>query len=425
MFVNKCMYGNEQTSMKKIKKQSGFTIIELIITLFIAAAFLATGFQLYTVIIKDGGETSAQFRASNIVYEYLQRFKPDLMGVNGSCIAKDLIPEREINNTTNPGSNLQNAKISVKITCPNHDQTPNIHKIQVDLKYGNPQQTVSNATFVNPTGTCPTPNFIRVPGSATYNTVDFCVMKYEAKKVDSVPTSQPNLQPWVNITQVNAKINSNKTCIGCHLISEEEWLTIAQNILNVDSNWSGGTVGNGHIFSGHNDNDPSKGLVASNNNEKGYCGTISDVLDSDNEPCGPIQTDIMNNQRRTLKLSNDEVIWDFAGNVAEWTSGQATTGQPGITADAYNTTQKEWKDNTIDGNLTINPAPKYANNSAINWSSNNGIGKLISNSNESATLRAFIRSGSYISNNYAGIFALTIYYTPTFDAINIGFRVAK
>ena len=35
-----------------------------------------------------------------------------------------------------------------------------------------------------------------------------------------------------------------------------EWMTLAANVLSVPSNWSGGSVGSGYIYSGHNDNDP-------------------------------------------------------------------------------------------------------------------------------------------------------------------------
>src|SRR5665647_1062811 len=51
--------------------------------------------------------------------------------------------------------------------------------------------------------TCPT-GFIVVPGSSTYGTSDFCVMKYEAKNVSGVATSRASGTPWVSISQTNA-----------------------------------------------------------------------------------------------------------------------------------------------------------------------------------------------------------------------------
>ena len=60
--------------MTKITKDSGFTAVELLITLFVAAAFLVSGYQLYALIIKDGGQTRSDARASNVAYDYMRRY---------------------------------------------------------------------------------------------------------------------------------------------------------------------------------------------------------------------------------------------------------------------------------------------------------------------------------------------------------------
>ena len=46
--------------------KKGFTIIELLVTMFIAVAFLMAGYQLYGMIIKDGSETQLRTKAANI-----------------------------------------------------------------------------------------------------------------------------------------------------------------------------------------------------------------------------------------------------------------------------------------------------------------------------------------------------------------------
>jgi len=63
--------------MKLIDKHQGFSAVELLITLFIAATFLVAGFQLYSTIIKDSGSIRLTVRASNVAYNYLQ--KPNQM----------------------------------------------------------------------------------------------------------------------------------------------------------------------------------------------------------------------------------------------------------------------------------------------------------------------------------------------------------
>lgn len=127
--------------MKNLKKQSGFTTVELLITLFIAAAFLMSGYQLYSLIIKDGGDARATAKASNVAYDYLQRYKPS---ATNPCTVQSPLTDQSITVDT-----LSNVTISVAITCP-YSSTTSVSKVLVTMKYNNPQQTISNATYVKP-----------------------------------------------------------------------------------------------------------------------------------------------------------------------------------------------------------------------------------------------------------------------------------
>jgi prepilin-type N-terminal cleavage/methylation domain-containing protein len=120
-------------------KQSGFTAVELLVTLFVAAAFLVAGYQLYNLIIKDSGETRAQSRASNAAYDYLQRYKP---AVTIPCTVQTPLSNQSIS-----VANLSNVTVTVAITCP-YSATTSVSKILVTLQYNTPQRTVSNATYV-------------------------------------------------------------------------------------------------------------------------------------------------------------------------------------------------------------------------------------------------------------------------------------
>jgi len=263
---------------------------------------------------------------------------------------------------------------------------------------------------------CPT-GFITVPGNQKYNTKDFCVMKYEAKFVNGVPTSRADNTPWVDIPQIYAVDVSKIACDGCHLMSENEWLTIAQNIMSVPSNWSLNAVGGGYIYSGHNDGSPAKTLVANTKDAASYSGI------GDPEPKEITSDSAQNSQRRTLKLSNGQVIWDFSGNVAEWTTGQTTGGQPGL-KDESNYTWKEWNSVDFNGNLTTKPVPGYSNNSASIWSSQQGLGQLYSYTGEDKKV-GFVRGGSYSQGAYSGIFSLNLKYPPDYKDTAIGFRVSR
>lgn len=261
----------------------------------------------------------------------------------------------------------------------------------------------------NPNLSCPT-GFISVPGNIAYGTADFCVMKYEAKQADSVtPISQAAGIPWVNINQNDASTYSKNVagCSGCHLITEAEWLTIAQNVLSVSSNWSTGVVGSGYIYSGHNDNAPANALAADPSDANGYAG----------------ETNIGGNQRRTLTLTNGQVIWDMAGNDYEWTSGTLTNGQPGIIGET-GYAWKEWTAANVAGSLSPSPFPSYGNPVASGWGSSQGIGLLCSYGTDVGS-RGFIRGGSWYFANYAGIFMLNLTNPPDLIHSTVTFRVAR
>ena len=277
--------------------------------------------------------------------------------------------------------------------------------------------------------TCPT-GFIIVPGSSNYGTSSFCIMKYDAKiygndvgtagySPTNLPSSRASGTPYVNISQTNAITQATKTVnqsgttiANAHLTTEAEWLTVAQNVLGVASNWSGGAVGNGYIYRGHSDNAPANSLAASTDTD-GYYGTGNSISSSPE-------------QKRTLTLTNGEVIWDLAGNVWNWTSGQTSgaNNQPGINGNGY--FWRDWKDLTNPGNLTPNPSPVATGISGSSgWTANtNGIGVIYSDSDE-VGLRGFIRGGVWNAGIDSGVLYLNLYNVPYDSYTYLGFRVSS
>jgi hypothetical protein len=306
----------------------------------------------------------------------------------------------------------------------NIDGTTNYNNYGLSIK-SNSADTyfANNASNLN----CPS-NFIIVPGSSTYGTNDFCVMKYDAKiqgqdngnqtySLSFTPESRASGTPWVNISQNNAiteastvKNQDGTTCTSCHLLTEPEYMTIAQNVLSVASNWSGGVVGSGYIYSGHNDGAPDNSLIADSNDSNGYAG----------------ETNTGGNQRRTLNLTNGQVIWDMAGNVYEWTNATiAGNAQPGLSGEvAYAT--KQWN----NGSLIMNGLP-YASQPAstgiagiTGWNSAQGIGQIYSNYSET-TDRAFFRGGSWNNGSVAGVLRLRLDITASTPNVSVGFRISR
>jgi len=123
--------------------ESGFSAVELLITLFIAVAFVATGYQLYSIIINDGGEIRARARASNIAYDNLRRY---VTQTTDPCTVFTPNPAP----TVPANSGLSNVEIKVIPSCPYTSAAGiNTTRIEARVKYGSPQKEVVHAIFVN------------------------------------------------------------------------------------------------------------------------------------------------------------------------------------------------------------------------------------------------------------------------------------
>ena len=285
---------------------------------------------------------------------------------------------------------------------------------------------------------CPE-GFILVPGNFLYgttngNSMGFCVAKYEMKAdkdgdgIGDLASNYPDVSNIYNIWNFNKDSNITlvstpegspiayikqteaiTACesIGGHLITNNEWMTLARNIELVPSNWSGGVVGNGYIYSGHNDGTPGVALEASVDTN-GYTVT--------GQSSG--------NQRRTLTLTNGEVIWDLAGNVWEWTNDSILQkDQPDGFNDVDDSsyTGDEWFDYskgggagkyiTSDnlGDTTLEYKDLFLLTSNKYNANNNGVGRIYIYSNDTSTIpRVFLRGGSWYNGSISGLLALRL-----------------
>ena len=297
---------------------------------------------------------------------------------------------------------------------------------------------------------CPS-GFIPVPHNSSVGTTkDFCVMKYEAKAYhsanqtidadgcneeacttadwgleDHIPASSPTGSPWRRINPINAsaECNSLNALNGVSdkfdLISNPESMTIARNAEGEDANWETGTPGSGAMFRGHSDvhwSSPPSALAAAADSDP-YNGTGNDpsqAMGSGKE------------QKRTLTLSNGEVIWDLSGNVWEWvdweTGGAFTTV---LEEDkAFDGTDVapvgDWREFTLlDQNINngdvMNPLTWQSSNPALN--SSHGIGLYFSGISGGAA----IRGGNWSDGGAAGAFALAVSASTT-AYVAAGFR---
>lgn len=126
--------------------QQGFSAVELLITLFVAVAFIATGYQLYSTIVKDGGEARFRARASNLAYDNLRRASD----TNPTCSATDIVSYP----TVPSGSGLDSPEIIQTISdpqgCNGSTWKDRVMKVEITVKYGptSNKQEVTHAVYV-------------------------------------------------------------------------------------------------------------------------------------------------------------------------------------------------------------------------------------------------------------------------------------
>lgn len=350
--------------------------------------------------------------------------------------------------TTAPLGNLDingDLRLEPQTTAPDTEEG----KVYYDgndksYKIYNTQETVAGEYIdlvadphIQPTE-CPT-GYVPIPGDARYGTAGgFCVMKYEAKCAETADPStgltspDTGYQSYANnttactsanskqvvstasgypiayISQTDAKTYCSNLGIGYHLITNNEWMTIARNIEKRGENWTSGTVGTNGLYRGHSDNTPAMSLAANSDDSEGYEGT---------EDSSPSQ------EKRTFTLSNGEVIWDLSGNIWEW--NQATIKRKD---EPHSTTAPDnafgWKEfTTVDDYGIMSYASIRPSNP--NWNATQNMGSLYTynpSGDTNTTQYAVRRGGDWGHLTHAGLFTLFLSYTPTHTSSTIGLR---
>ena len=385
----------------------GFTIVELLIVIVVIAILAVLTIVSYGIVNERARIATLEANLSQLTKSL------ELYGLNNSA---NFPTSLESSNIKLPENATYTYTSNGRYYCLTATVQNNTYRVMSN----NTRPTDGNCVGILADGsTCPV-NWVLIPGNAAFSTNEFCIMKYEARNVGGVATSQPTGAPWTNISQTSAISTAAAACSGCRLMTDAEWMTLAANIYGVGSNWSGGSVGSGYVFAGHTDGSPAAAIDASTDDSNGYINTGN--TSGQTASTSGVQG---NSQRRTHTLNTGEVVWDLMGNVWEQTSGTLGAGQlPGLVSDGpfvwrqWNTAGMVW------GGLSDLSKPGAVSPAAASYSSAQGIGMIYTSRADGST-RSMSRGGNWGSNVYAGIFSLLLQNNPTNTNANVGFRVVK
>lgn len=294
--------------------------------------------------------------------------------------------------------------------------------------------------------------WVLAPGNTNYSTDDFLVMQYEAKAWDTLndevvatggssnswagssgqtqyrAISVPEGLPWRYIQRSTTNYSAIEACSDAtqlsglasgstHLITNNEWMTLARNIEQQTANWADGVIGSTVSSSG--------GL------KRGNAGTNDSVSYNGADPEGGTGR----NTKAMHQLSNGNQIWDLSGNVFEWTNNtisrqhhpvawNGTTEIAGFGYSDYSVGSlaryiQTWK----AGGLQY--ADVGPSNTSLN--ANHGVGIIYhysGSTDTNLTSYGFIRGGNWNSTLYPGLFTLFLNYASSETRDFIGFRCA-
>ncbi len=284
---------------------------------------------------------------------------------------------------------------------------------------------------------CPT-GWVLVPGNSDFVEGDFCVMKYEAKQdANKKVVSQASGIPFSSLSWYEAK-NACKR-VGAHLCTEGERMTIARNIEATTINDIDNDAGL-QLATGHSDGAPGSMLAVTSGADPIVSGcTLTETMENSANIYSVSSCEIRGDgsyngdeldqgfdgtaqawsatgyvaggankaQLRSHVLSNGEIIWDFAGNAAEWTD--ALCGVPWNT----NIGWIEWN------NAGLTDWEKYVAGPSGSLTSTNGAGQYYGCAADGNVVE---RGGHWQNGARAGVFSADLSDIPAYYPSSVGIR---
>jgi hypothetical protein len=125
-----------------LQKQSGFSTVELMVSLFVAALFILSGSQLYSVVTNRVAESREMSEASSIGYEVLRK--------EGSVypVGVPTCPGGTTSTIARTSATLNSLSVSLHQCLVSSEVS--LVRSTVTVSYSNPAKKVVHATYIAP-----------------------------------------------------------------------------------------------------------------------------------------------------------------------------------------------------------------------------------------------------------------------------------
>lgn len=134
--------------MMSLSGQGGFTAVELLVTLFVAAIFLFSGYQLYTQVTLDGLNADATAKLSNITYAKAQETGAMLLENTGQAGCTDNFTSETAETIKGVGRVI----FETSVSCPHGiENGSRLYRVKVKAIYDNngTDKEVQHAIYTN------------------------------------------------------------------------------------------------------------------------------------------------------------------------------------------------------------------------------------------------------------------------------------
>ena len=133
--------------MIRTSRDEGFTVVELLVTLFVAALFVLSGWQLYTVVTTRSAEAQQESEAGDLAYSVLRGWEWGADEYVSAAVCSSSTTATSISPLPDTGS--LPSPVDVKMSRCNPITGVNMNRVIVTVIYGPDELEVSHGIFVS------------------------------------------------------------------------------------------------------------------------------------------------------------------------------------------------------------------------------------------------------------------------------------